>query len=137
MVVSTSSSTKEEREAREAAKAKAKAAAEEMHYNDNEAFIQAQRQIQREEHQLQEAALDRISARVGEIRSSVVNIGEEMSTQDTMLYEQLELTEQVRRKLAATTAKINHLMDNMSNRGKICTIVVLMMVLMFLIVLSF
>lgn len=122
---------------REAAKARAKAAAEEAHFNDNEAFMQAQRQIQREEYQMQEAALDRIARHVGDIRESVINVGEEMDSQDTMLNEQIALADQVRNKLAATTAKINTLMENMSNRGKICTIVVLLMVLSFLIVLSF
>ena len=99
--------------------------------------MQAQRELQRDEVAAQSKALDRVHFAVGEMKNSVVTIREELDTQGTMLDEQLSRTEQLKSKLAATTAQVNHLLENMSDCKKILTIIGLSMILMFLIVLSF
>lgn len=95
-------------------------------------FITAQTYAQREEEKVQDEVLDRLTYGLRELRETGVNIHEELDTQETMLNEVDRDVSGVQVRLRAANAKVDKLLASMSNKGKVCTIVTLIFILVFL-----
>jgi syntaxin of plants SYP7 len=95
-------------------------------------FIMAQTYAQREEEKVQDEVLDRLTYGLRELRETGVNIHEELDTQETMLNEVDRDVSGVQVRLRAANAKVDKLLASMSNKGKVCTIVTLIFILVFL-----
>lgn len=95
-------------------------------------FVAAQAFAQREEEKVQDEVLDRLTYGLRELRETGVNIHEELDTQETMLNEVDRDISGVQVRLRAANAKVDKLLASMSNKGKVCTIVTLIFILVFL-----
>ncbi|KAL7711457.1 Syntaxin [Lotmaria passim] len=95
-------------------------------------FITAQTHAQREEEKVQDEVLDRLTYGLRELRETGVNIHEELDTQETMLNDVDRDVSGVQVRLRAANAKVDKLLASMSNKGKVCTIVTLIFILVFL-----
>ncbi|KPI85146.1 putative Syntaxin [Leptomonas seymouri] len=124
---------------RAAEAAVASAAAETRNYGGGapDEFITAQTCAQREEEKVQDEVLDRLTYGLRELRETGVNIHEELDVQETMLNEVDRDVSGVRVRLRAANAKVDKLLASMSNRGKVCTIVMLIFILVFILFFGF
>lgn len=95
-------------------------------------FLVAQEYAQREETKQQDEVIDRLTYGLQELRETGININDELEQQDEMLTEVERDMTGVQVRLRAANAKVDKLLASMSNKGKICTIVVLICVLIFL-----
>lgn len=95
-------------------------------------FITAQAFAQREEEKVQDEVLDRLTFGLRELRETGVNIHEELDTQEVMLENVDRDISGVQVRLRAANAKVDKLLASMSNKGKVCTIVLLIFILVFL-----
>lgn len=100
--------------------------------NGQDEFVTAQTYAQREEEKVQDEVLDRLTYGLRELRETGVNIHEELDTQETMLDEVDRDVSGVQVRLRAANAKVDKLLASMSNKGKVCTIVTLIFILVFL-----
>ncbi|CBZ26751.1 putative syntaxin [Leishmania mexicana MHOM/GT/2001/U1103] len=95
-------------------------------------FISAQAFAQREEEKVQDEVLDRLTFGLRELRETGLHIHEELDTQEAMLDNVDRDISGVQVRLRAANAKVDKLLASMSNKGKICTIVMLIFILVFL-----
>lgn len=95
-------------------------------------FITSQVHAQREEEKVQDVALDRLTVGLQELRETGVNIHGELNTQEEMLDHLDRDLSGVQVRLRAANEKVDKLLASMSNRGKVCTIVILIFILVFL-----
>ncbi|KAG5480089.1 hypothetical protein CUR178_06141 [Leishmania enriettii] len=95
-------------------------------------FISAQTFAQREEEKVQDEVLDRLTFGLRELRETGLNIHEELDTQEVMLDNVDRDISGVQVRLRAANARVDKLLASMSNRGKVCTIVMLIFILVFL-----
>ncbi|GET88237.1 syntaxin, putative [Leishmania tarentolae] len=95
-------------------------------------FISAQTFAQREEEKVQDEVLDRLTFGLRELRETGLHIHEELDMQEVMLDNVDRDISGVQVRLRAANAKVDKLLASMSNKGKVCTIVVLIFILVFL-----
>lgn len=95
-------------------------------------FLTAQEYVQREEAMQQDEVLERLTYGLQELRETGININDELNTQDVILTDMDREISGVQVRLRAANAKVDKLLASMSNKGKVCTIVVLIFVLVFL-----
>lgn len=95
-------------------------------------FLLAQERLQREEALQQDVILDRLTYGLHEIRETGVNINAELDDQNDTLVRVEHDISGVQVRLRAVNAKVDRLLASMSNRGKICTILILIAVIVFL-----
>ncbi|EPY40768.1 syntaxin of plants SYP7 [Angomonas deanei] len=100
-------------------------------------FAQVQEHAQREETALQDEILDRLTYGLRELRETGVTINDELETQDDMLNDIDKDMTTLQIKLRSANEKIDKLLASMSNGGKICTIVGLMVGIIVLLSLIF
>ncbi|KAG5479326.1 hypothetical protein LSCM1_04582 [Leishmania martiniquensis] len=100
-------------------------------------LISAQAFAQREEEKVQDEVLDRLTFGLRELRETGLHIHEELDTQEVMLDNVDRDISGVQVRLRAANAKVDKLLASMSNRGKVCTIVMLIFILIFLAFFSF
>ncbi|KAG5505645.1 hypothetical protein JKF63_04980 [Porcisia hertigi] len=100
-------------------------------------FISAQAFAQREEEKHQDEALDRLTFGLRELRETGLIIHEELDTQDVMLDDVDRNISSVQMRLRAANQKVDKLLASMSNKGKVCTIVILTFILIFLVCFGF
>ncbi|ESL09403.1 syntaxin [Trypanosoma rangeli SC58] len=98
----------------------------------NDAFILRQEQAQRQVHMEQDRILDRLSVGLRELRETGVNVNDELQQQEILLKEAQQNVEGVQARLRVVNAKVDKLLASMSNRKKICTIVILIVALVIL-----
>ncbi|RNE98707.1 syntaxin [Trypanosoma rangeli] len=98
----------------------------------NDAFMLRQEQTQRQVHMEQDLILDRLSVGLRELRETGVNVNDELQQQEILLEEAHQNVEGVQARLRVVNAKVDKLLASMSNRRKICTIVILIVVLVIL-----
>ncbi|KPA78101.1 putative Syntaxin [Leptomonas pyrrhocoris] len=125
-------SSAQRQRAAEAAVASAAAETRNSSGGAQDEFITAQTYAQREEEKVQDEVLDRLTYGLRELRETGVNIHEELDTQETMLNEVDRDISGVQVRLRAANAKVDKLLASMSNKGKVCTIVTLIFILVFL-----
>lgn len=95
-------------------------------------FLVAQEHEQREATREQDEVIDRLAYGLQELRETGINITDELEQQDEMLTEVERDVSGVQLRLRAVNAKVDKLLASMSNRGKVCTIVLLTLTLVFL-----
>ncbi|PWU90650.1 putative syntaxin [Trypanosoma cruzi] len=98
----------------------------------NDSFLLGQEQIQRKEHMEQDIILDRLSHGLQELKETGVNVNDELQQQEILLVEAQQDMEGVQARLRVLNTKIDKLLSSMSNRKKICTILILVVTLVFL-----
>ncbi|EPY33750.1 syntaxin of plants SYP7 [Strigomonas culicis] len=81
-------------------------------------FVQTQEHAQREETELQDQVLDRLSYGLQELRETGVNINDELVVQDAMLNDIDRDMSGVQVRLRAANQKVDKLLASMSNKGK-------------------
>ncbi|KAK7200142.1 Qb-SNARE protein [Novymonas esmeraldas] len=95
-------------------------------------FITAQAVTQREEEKVQDEVLDRLTFGLRELRETGLHMHEELDVQEEMLDNVDRDVSGVQVRLRAANAKVDKLLASMSNKGKVCTIVMLIFILVFL-----
>ncbi|KEG14512.1 syntaxin [Trypanosoma grayi] len=98
----------------------------------NDEFFLDQELAQREEQQQQDMILDRLAYGLQEIRETGINVNDELQQQEVLLEEAQRDVDGVQTRLRVVNAKVDKLLAKMSNKGKICTIVCLILTLVFL-----
>ncbi|KAH9597788.1 hypothetical protein LSM04_008478 [Trypanosoma melophagium] len=101
------------------------------------AFLLEQELAQKEEHMQQDLVLDRLSYGLQELRETGINVNDELQHQEVLLEEAQRDVEGVQARLRAVNAKVDKLLGSMSNRNKMCTIVCLVLTLLFLVFVVF
>ncbi|ORC89337.1 syntaxin [Trypanosoma theileri] len=96
-------------------------------------FLLEQELAQKEEYMQQDIVLDRLSYGLQELRETGINVNDELQHQEVLLEEAQREVEGVQARLRAVNAKVDKLLGSMSNRNKICTIVCLVLTLLFLV----
>lgn len=95
-------------------------------------FLTAQEFVQREEILQQDDVMDRLAFGLQELRETGVRINDELHTQEVVLDEMDREVSGVQARLRDANAKVDKLLASMSNTKKVCTIVTLIFVLIFL-----
>eukprot|EP00742_Colponemidia_sp_Colp-10_P025205 GILJ01030447.1.p1 GENE.GILJ01030447.1~~GILJ01030447.1.p1 ORF type:complete len:122 (+),score=19.87 GILJ01030447.1:66-431(+) len=111
--------------------------ARESHDLSNENYMKSQQELQRLEKTEQDAGLDRVIKIVDEIKTTAVNINEEVQLQDGMTAAVDRDMSGVQHKLAGLNQKVQTLLDNSSDKTKIIIIIVLMVILVLMIFILF
>ncbi|CCW71847.1 unnamed protein product [Phytomonas sp. Hart1] len=101
----------------------------ESHQDD---FLMAQELSQRAETKQQEEILLRLSYGLQELRETGVGISDELETHEVLLTEMDKNMTGIQARLQVANTKVDKLLNSMSNKGKICTIIVLTFVTIFL-----
>ncbi|CCW63827.1 unnamed protein product [Phytomonas sp. EM1] len=100
--------------------------------NHSEEFLAVQELSQKAETQQQEEILDRLTYGLQELRETGVDIADELDTHEVLLSEMDRNISGIQARLRIANTKVDKLLNSMSNKGKICTIIVLCFVLIFL-----
>ena len=100
---------------------------------DNDAFMQHHQELVDDEMNEQDEILERLGHGVQRVRAHAVNIREEVQSQTTMFDSISTEVERVMEKLGSVNAKINVILENMSNCKKIMIIFLLFGILLTLI----
>ncbi|RNF26922.1 syntaxin [Trypanosoma conorhini] len=98
----------------------------------DDAFVLGQEQAQRQVHSEQDLILDRLSFGLRELRETGVGVNDELQQQEILLEDAQQNMEGVQARLRVVNAKVDKLLASMSNRKKICTIVILVVTLVIL-----
>eukprot|EP00992_Anisonema_acinus_P002755 TRINITY_DN11277_c0_g1_i1.p1 TRINITY_DN11277_c0_g1~~TRINITY_DN11277_c0_g1_i1.p1 ORF type:complete len:253 (+),score=86.68 TRINITY_DN11277_c0_g1_i1:85-843(+) len=104
---------------------------------DNEEFIQQQLQQQRDIEMQQEGQIDDISHAVGRLKQTGIEIHEELKVHDELLNDLEGEMDSLGSKLKHATKKVEHMLKNNQDKGKLCCIGVLILVLITIICLFF
>eukprot|EP00759_Apiculatamorpha_spiralis_P012927 PhF_6_TR19772/c0_g1_i2/m.28839/K08498/STX6; syntaxin 6 len=94
--------------------------------NNTHDMMLRQHEMMREQ---QDEGLELIEQGVGRLKQTAALINDELTQQKTMLDKLSDEVDETRDKLKMATKKLDKLMTEMSDRGKVCCIVVLMFIL--------
>eukprot|EP00759_Apiculatamorpha_spiralis_P012926 PhF_6_TR19772/c0_g1_i1/m.28838/K08498/STX6; syntaxin 6 len=96
------------------------------HTSNTHDMMLRQHEMMREQ---QDEGLELIEQGVGRLKQTAALINDELTQQKTMLDKLSDEVDETRDKLKMATKKLDKLMTEMSDRGKVCCIVVLMFIL--------
>lgn len=111
--------------------------ARDAHIGSNQNYLQHHQELQNSEIAVQDATADRVLHLVEEMKSTVVDVNDELKLQDAMTQEIDANVSTVQSKLTGLNRKVQTLLDNSSDKTKIIIIVVLMIVLLLMVFILF
>lgn len=103
--------------------------------SEKDNYIMMQEQAQQEEIVQQEEVMDRLAHGLQELKATGININEELQTQTVILTEVDRNMSTVQSRLRAANDEVDRLLSTLSNKGKICTILGLIGVIIVLYIL--
>jgi SYP7 family syntaxin len=105
--------------------------------NENDEFIAAHLETQEEELAIQDKALDRLHHHVVQMRQSASEVQTEMAAQEDALQRLHAVSDMLLSRVAVANERVDVMLNSMSNKGKVCLIVVLCLIVGIMIAVEF
>lgn len=99
---------------------------------DSDNFMNLQLLAQKDEIAQQEEIMDRLAHGLEELRETGINVNTELTTQNILLADVDSKVSSLQAKLRTANERVDQLLNSLSNKGKICTICVLLGLIFFL-----
>lgn len=99
---------------------------------DSDNFLQLQHLAQKDEIAQQEEIMDRLSHGLQELRETGINVNSELRTQNVLLVDVDSKVSSLQARLRSANERVDQLLNSLSNKGKICTICMLLGVIFLL-----